>query len=109
MPGEIMRVFILKEGKEYNQGVAYLDDGTMVVIDNARKMIGKTIDISVTSVLQTTAGKMIFGKWDERGSGHRGSSSPPPPANVTPPATTPAPASDPAKKTTPTVVERSAD
>jgi uncharacterized protein YacL len=68
LPGEIMRVFILKEGKEYNQGVAYLDDGTMVVVDNARKMIGKTIDVSVTSVLQTTAGKMIFGKWDERGS-----------------------------------------
>src|ERR1700746_2822265 len=68
LPGEIMKVFILKEGKEYNQGVAYLDDGTMVVVDNARKMIGKTIDVSVTSVLQTTAGKMIFGKWDERGS-----------------------------------------
>jgi uncharacterized protein YacL len=67
LPGETMRVFILKEGKEYNQGVAYLDDGTMVVVDNARKMIGKTIDVSVTSVLQTTAGKMIFGKWDERG------------------------------------------
>jgi uncharacterized protein YacL len=67
LPGEIMKVFILKEGKEYNQGVAYLDDGTMVVVDNARKMIGKTIDIAVTSVLQTTAGKMIFGKWDERG------------------------------------------
>jgi uncharacterized protein YacL len=66
LPGESMRVFILKEGKEYNQGVAYLDDGTMVVVDNARKMIGKTIDVSVTSVLQTTAGKMIFGKWDER-------------------------------------------
>jgi len=66
LPGEMMRVFILKEGKEYNQGVAYLDDGTMVVVDNARKMIGKTIDVSVTSVLQTTAGKMIFGKWDER-------------------------------------------
>ncbi len=66
LPGETMKVFILKEGKEYNQGVAYLDDGTMVVVDNARKMIGKTIDISVTSVLQTTAGKMIFGKWDER-------------------------------------------
>src|SRR5438874_10925224 len=66
LPGETMRVFILKEGKEYNQGVAYLDDGTMVVVDNARKMIGKTVDISVTSVLQTTAGKMIFGKWDER-------------------------------------------
>ncbi len=69
LPGEIMKVFILKEGKEYNQGVAYLDDGTMVVVDNARKMIGKTIDVSVTSVLQTTAGKMIFGKWDERGRG----------------------------------------
>jgi uncharacterized protein YacL len=68
LPGEIMKVFILKEGKEYNQGVAYLDDGTMVVVDNARKMIGKTIDVSVTSVLQTTAGKMIFGKWDERAS-----------------------------------------
>ncbi len=66
LPGEAMRVFILKEGKEYNQGVAYLDDGTMVVVDNARKMIGKTIDIAVTSVLQTTAGKMIFGKFDER-------------------------------------------
>ena len=59
-------MFILKEGKEYNQGVAYLDDGTMVVVDNARKMISKTIDISVTSVLQTTAGKMIFGRFDER-------------------------------------------
>jgi len=66
LPGETMKVFILKEGKEYNQGVAYLDDGTMVVVDNARKMIGKTIDVSVTSVLQTTAGKMIFGRWDER-------------------------------------------
>src|SRR5579863_9712823 len=66
LPGETMRVFILKEGKEYNQGVAYLDDGTMVVVDNARKMISKTVDISVTSVLQTTAGKMIFGKFDDR-------------------------------------------
>jgi len=66
LPGEIMHVFILKEGKEYNQGVAYLDDGTMVVVDNAKKMISKTIDIAVTSVLQTTAGKMIFGKFEER-------------------------------------------
>jgi uncharacterized protein YacL len=66
LPGETMRVFILKEGKEYNQGVAYLDDGTMVVVDNAKKMISKTIDVTVTSVLQTTAGKMIFGKYDER-------------------------------------------
>ena len=66
LPGESMRVFILKEGKEYNQGVAYLDDGTMVVVDNARRQISRTIDITVTSVLQTTAGKMIFGKFDER-------------------------------------------
>jgi uncharacterized protein YacL len=66
LPGEAMRVFILKEGKEYNQGVAYLDDGTMVVVDNARRLISKTVDITVTSVLQTTAGKMIFGKYDER-------------------------------------------
>src|SRR6204780_1688069 len=67
LAGETMRVFILREGKEYNQGVAYLDDGTMVVVDAARKMINKTIDIIVTSVHQTTAGKMIFGRYDERG------------------------------------------
>jgi len=67
LPGELMKVFILKEGKEYNQGVAYLDDGTMVVVDNARKMISKTIDIIVTSVLQTTAGKMIVGRDIEPG------------------------------------------
>lgn len=67
LPGEAMRVFILKEGKEFNQGVAYLDDGTMVVVDNARRLIGKTADIAVTSVLQTTAGKMIFGRlWEEK-------------------------------------------
>jgi uncharacterized protein YacL len=66
LPGETMRVFVLREGKEYNQGVAYLDDGTMVVVDGARKMINKTIDISVTSVHQTSAGKMIFGRYDER-------------------------------------------
>jgi len=66
LPGEMMKVFILKEGKEYNQGVAYLDDGTMVVVDNARRMISKTIEITVTSVLQTTAGKMIFGRFDEK-------------------------------------------
>jgi uncharacterized protein YacL len=66
LPGETMKVFILKEGKEYNQGVAYLDDGTMVVVDNARRHISKTVDISVTSVLQTTAGKMIFGRYDDR-------------------------------------------
>jgi uncharacterized protein YacL len=65
LPGEFMKVFILKEGKEYNQGVAYLDDGTMVVVDNARRMISRNIDVVVTSVLQTTAGKMIFGRFIE--------------------------------------------
>jgi uncharacterized protein YacL len=69
LPGETMKVFILKEGKEYNQGVAYLDDGTMVVVDNARTMIGKTIDVIVTSVLQTTAGKMIFGRFIDPNAG----------------------------------------
>ncbi len=62
LPGEAMKIFILKEGKEANQGVGYLDDGTMVVVDNAKKLIGKTVDIVVTSVLQTTAGKMFFGR-----------------------------------------------
>lgn len=65
LPGEMIKVFILKEGKEKDQGVAYLDDGTMVVVDNSRKMIGQNIDITVTSVLQTTVGKMIFGRYNE--------------------------------------------
>ena len=65
LPGEQMRVFIIKEGKEKDQGVAYLDDGTMVVVDNSRRMIGQTIDVTVTSVLQTTVGKMIFGRFNE--------------------------------------------
>jgi uncharacterized protein YacL len=60
LPGELMKVYILKEGKEANQGVAYLDDGTMVVVDNAKREIGKNVDVLVTSVLQTTAGRMIF-------------------------------------------------
>ncbi len=67
LPGERMNVLILKEGKEYNQGVGYLDDGTMVVVDHARKLIGRSVEISVTSVLQTASGKMIFGKMDENG------------------------------------------
>jgi uncharacterized protein YacL len=65
LPGETMKVFVLKEGKEYNQGVAYLDDGTMVVVENARKIIGKNAEVTVTSVLQTTAGRMIFSKLKE--------------------------------------------
>jgi uncharacterized protein YacL len=63
LPGEVLRVFIIKEGKEAGQGVAYLDDGTMVVVDQAKKAMGKTIEVTVTSVLQTTAGKMIFCRW----------------------------------------------
>jgi uncharacterized protein YacL len=65
LPGESIKIFILKEGKEHNQGVAYLDDGTMVVIENARRLIGKNADVTVTSVLQTTAGRMIFSKLKE--------------------------------------------
>ena len=65
LPGEKMNIAILKEGKEYNQGVGYLDDGTMVVVDHARRMIGRSVEISVTSVLQTASGKMIFGKMDD--------------------------------------------
>jgi hypothetical protein len=66
LPGEPMRVFVLREGKEATQGVAYLDDGTMVVVDGARRFINKNVDVIVTSVHQTTAGKMIFGRMDDR-------------------------------------------
>ena len=77
LPGEKMNVFISKEGKEYNQGVAYLDDGTMVVVDHARRMISKNIAITVTSVLQITAGKMIFGRYEEKdATAHTDSASP---------------------------------
>ncbi|MCG2704666.1 MAG: TRAM domain-containing protein [Candidatus Omnitrophica bacterium] len=65
LPGEVMQVRITKEGKEYNQGVAYLDDGTMVVVDNARYLIGQALKVIVTSVLQTSAGRMIFAKLEE--------------------------------------------
>jgi uncharacterized protein YacL len=62
LPGEVMNVLVLKEGKEFGQGVGYLDDGTMVVVDQAREHIGDKVSVSVTSVLQTTAGRMIFTK-----------------------------------------------
>ncbi|HEX9948803.1 MAG TPA: TRAM domain-containing protein, partial [Thermodesulfobacteriota bacterium] len=62
LPGETIHIQILKEGKEPGQGVAYLDDGTMVVVEEGRKFIGKELDVVVTSVLQTTAGRMIFGR-----------------------------------------------
>jgi uncharacterized protein YacL len=65
LPGEGMSVVIVKEGKEPSQGVGYLEDGTMVVVDNARQHLGKNIDIVVTSMLQTTAGRMIFGRCQE--------------------------------------------
>jgi uncharacterized protein YacL len=67
LPGEVLRVFILKEGKEPGQGVAYLDDGTMVVVDQGKRALGRTIEVTVTTVLQTTAGKMIFCRWAEAG------------------------------------------
>jgi uncharacterized protein YacL len=60
LPGEPMRVLIVREGKEAGQGVGYLDDGTMVVVDGGRRHMSQTIDVTVTSVLQTTAGRMIF-------------------------------------------------
>lgn len=65
LPGEIMRAKILKEGKEHNQGVAYLEDGTMIVVDGAKNFINKEIDIVVTSAIQTSAGRMIFAKRKE--------------------------------------------
>jgi hypothetical protein len=74
LPGEVLRVFVIKEGKEQGQGVAYLDDGTMVVVDQGKKALGRTIEVTVTSVLQTTAGKMIFCRWAEAG-GATGSAS----------------------------------
>ena len=74
LPGELMHVHVLKEGKESGQGVAYLDDGTMVVVDHGRKYLGQSVDVLVTSVLQTTAGRMIFTrlKEEEAVSGGRG-------------------------------------
>ncbi len=62
LPGEDMQLFLVKEGKENNQAVAYLDDGTMIVVEEGKRYIGKTIDVTVTSVLQTSAGRMIFAK-----------------------------------------------
>lgn len=77
MPGELMQVKILKEGKEPDQGVAYLDDGTMVVVDNGRRRMGQTLNVSITSVLQTQAGRMIFARYSEEGDSPRGRTSRP--------------------------------
>jgi uncharacterized protein YacL len=65
LPGETMTVKIIKDGKEPGQGVAYLDDGTMIIVDNAQKYLGSNVDVMVTSVLQTTAGRMIFSELKE--------------------------------------------
>jgi uncharacterized protein YacL len=65
LPGEEINAKIVKEGKEMGQGVAYLDDGTMIVVDNGRRQIGKNVDVTVTSVLQTPAGRMIFARLKE--------------------------------------------
>ncbi len=65
LPGEIMSILVQKEGKEHGQGIGYLEDGTMVVIDNAREFLGRTIDVSITSVLQTTGGRMILSRAKE--------------------------------------------
>ncbi|HPU95552.1 MAG TPA: TRAM domain-containing protein [Bacillota bacterium] len=65
LPGEEMRVMVIKEGKEHGQGVGYLDDGTMIVVEGAKKMIGHELSVTVTSVLQTSAGRMIFTKLKE--------------------------------------------
>ncbi|MDM5250903.1 MULTISPECIES: PIN/TRAM domain-containing protein [unclassified Lysinibacillus] len=62
IPGEDMQVMVIKDGKEHNQGVAYLDDGTMIVVEGGRSYIGQAITVTVTSVLQTSAGRMIFAK-----------------------------------------------
>lgn len=62
LPGEVMSVFVMREGKERDQGVGYLDDGTMVVIEDGKRLIGKRADVAVVSILQTSAGRMIFAK-----------------------------------------------
>ena len=71
LPGETMEVRVSKEGKEHNQGIAYLDDGTMIVIDNSRHLISQSVSVVVTSVLQTSAGRMIFAKLEDT-AGHGG-------------------------------------
>jgi uncharacterized protein YacL len=62
LPGEELRVAVIREGRESHQGVGYLDDGTMIVIENGRRLIGETVDVAVTSALQTNAGRMIFAR-----------------------------------------------
>lgn len=70
LPGERVNIKIVKEGKEKDQGIAYLNDGTMIVVDGARRMINKKIEVIITNVLQTDAGKMIFARYEERHFNH---------------------------------------
>ncbi len=62
LPGESMSLFVMKDGKEKEQGIGYLDDGTMVVVEDGRKCIGKRVEVSVSSIYQTSSGRMIFAK-----------------------------------------------
>lgn len=71
LPGEVLRLQILKEGKEQGQGIAYLEDGTMVVVENASRHLGKEVDAAVTSILQTTAGRLIFTTLKDTDSRHQ--------------------------------------
>ena len=77
LPGENLKVNIIKRGEEADQGIGYLPDGTMVVVENARNKIGREVILSVTSSLQTSAGKMIFGKFEAlaKSTGNGGSES----------------------------------
>ncbi len=65
LPGEALRINIMQEGKEHSQGVGYMEDGTMVVVENGKDYIGEYMDVNITKVLQTAAGRMIFGRVDE--------------------------------------------
>lgn len=78
LPGELLAVKVIREGREYDQGVGYLDDGTMIVIDGGRRLLGQQVDVEVTSVLQSPSGKMIFTRVPEE--------APPPPGPPTPSA-----------------------
>ena len=71
LPGEVLEVKLIKEGKEYNQAIGYLDDGTMVVVDNARRVLGSAHRVAVTSVLQTAAGRMIFARLESEKAGSK--------------------------------------
>ena len=69
LPGEELTIQIVREGKESNQGVAFMDDGTMIVVENGRRFIGQTVVVTVSTVLQTSAGRMIFAKARENAAG----------------------------------------